>query len=102
MGPPSGPRGREAGAGPGRRAGPALSGARVLGHRVGLRPARPEVRLEAEDGEGGRVVHCYGHGGAGVTLSWGCADEVPARGLASAGPGAAPGPVVADRPTRPG
>ncbi len=55
---------------------PALAGARVLGHRVGLRPARPEVRLEAEDGEGCRVVHCYGHGGAGVTLSWGCADEV--------------------------
>ena len=33
---------------------------------------RPEVRLEAE----GRTVHCYGHGGAGVTLSWGCAEEV--------------------------
>jgi D-amino-acid oxidase len=23
-------------------------------------------------------VHCYGHGGAGVTLSWGSADEVAA------------------------
>ena len=33
---------------------------------------RLRVRLEAE----GRVVHSYGHGGAGVTLSWGCADEV--------------------------
>jgi D-amino-acid oxidase len=53
---------------------PELAGAEVLGHRVGLRPARPEVRLERD----GDVVHCYGHGGAGVTLSWGCADEVAA------------------------
>ena len=51
---------------------PALRGAAVLGHKVGLRPARPAVRLERE----GDVVHCYGHGGAGVTLSWGCAEEV--------------------------
>jgi len=58
---------------------PRLRGAQVLGHRVGLRPARPSVRLEAEGtAAGGRVVHCYGHGGAGVTLSWGCADEVAA------------------------
>lgn len=55
---------------------PELRGARVLGTRVGLRPARPAVRVEEEDGPHGRVVHCYGHGGAGVTLSWGCADEV--------------------------
>jgi D-amino-acid oxidase len=58
---------------------PELRGARVLRHRVGLRPARPTVRLEAvTTATGGRVVHCYGHGGAGVTLSWGCADEVAA------------------------
>jgi D-amino-acid oxidase len=44
----------------------------VLRHRVGLRPARPQVRVERV----GDVVHCYGHGGAGVTLSWGTADEV--------------------------
>ena len=53
---------------------PRLRDARVLGHRVGLRPARPTVRLErAPDG---RTVHNYGHGGAGVTLSWGCARKV--------------------------
>lgn len=51
---------------------PELEGARVLRHKVGLRPARPEVRLE----RAGDVVHCYGHGGAGVTLSWGCAADV--------------------------
>jgi D-amino-acid oxidase len=58
---------------------PELRRARVLGHHVGLRPARPSVRLEEVAGpSGNRVVHCYGHGGAGVTLSWGCADEVAA------------------------
>ena len=51
---------------------PELADATVVGHRVGLRPVRPTVRLEAD----GRVIHCYGQGGAGVTLSWGCADEV--------------------------
>ena len=53
---------------------PALEGARVLRHKVGLRPVRPAVRVERV----GDVVHCYGHGGAGVTLSWGTADEVVA------------------------
>lgn len=55
---------------------PALRGAAVRAVRVGLRPARPAVRLEAQGGPRGTVVHCYGHGGSGVTLSWGCADEV--------------------------
>lgn len=56
---------------------PELRRAKITGHRVGLRPARPAVRLEeGRLPSGERVVHCYGHGGAGVTLSWGCADEV--------------------------
>ncbi len=58
---------------------PELAGARVLEHRVGLRPARPAVRLETGRLADGRpVVHDYGHGGAGVTLSYGCALEVVA------------------------
>ena len=55
---------------------PRLAGAEVLEHRVGLRPGRPEIRLEKEDASGGVPrVHNYGHGGSGVTLSWGCAEE---------------------------
>ncbi len=67
---------------------PRLRAAQVLEHRVGLRPGRAEVRLESERRPGGGVVvHDYGHGGAGVTLSWGCADEVvrEVRRLAGAG-----------------
>ncbi|HEX8009231.1 MAG TPA: FAD-dependent oxidoreductase [Trebonia sp.] len=56
---------------------PRLRGAEVVEHRVGLRPYRPTVRLEAEQLGGGRVLwHNYGHGGGGVTLSWGCAREI--------------------------
>lgn len=52
---------------------------KVLGHAVGLRPGRHAIRLEAEAiGDGRVVVHNYGHGGSGVTLSWGCAEEVVA------------------------
>ncbi|HEY8458157.1 MAG TPA: FAD-dependent oxidoreductase [Actinopolymorphaceae bacterium] len=68
---------------------PELAGARVIRQRVGLRPARSSVRLEPEYVEEGRlVVHCYGHGGSGITLSWGCADEVVelVRSEAPAGP----------------
>jgi D-amino-acid oxidase len=61
---------------------PRLHGATVTGHRVGLRPVRPSVRLEAESLDGGRrLLHNYGHGGAGVTLSWGCALEVTAAAV---------------------
>ncbi|MGW3306871.1 FAD-dependent oxidoreductase [Streptomyces sp. NPDC001073] len=55
---------------------PEIAEARVLEHRVGLRPTRPAVRLEREVLRGGRVlVHNYGHGGAGITVAWGCARE---------------------------
>lgn len=58
---------------------PAVVGCTVVGAAVGLRPGRDAVRLEAERlPGGGRVVHNYGHAGAGFTLSWGCADEVAA------------------------
>jgi D-amino-acid oxidase len=55
---------------------PMLAGAPVLAHLVGLRPTRPEVRVAAEPAETTRWVHNYGHGGMGVTLSWGCARDV--------------------------
>lgn len=54
---------------------PALSRGRVVRQQVGLRPVRPSVRVGA-DPEVAGVVHCYGHGGAGVTLSWGTAEAV--------------------------
>jgi D-amino-acid oxidase len=46
--------------------------------RSGLRPTRHGgMRLAVDKSiEGIFVVHNYGHGGAGITLSWGCAAEV--------------------------
>lgn len=48
----------------------------------GLRPLTDEnVRVERErrwkiDGTASRVIHSYGHGGSGFTLSFGCAADV--------------------------
>jgi D-amino-acid oxidase len=65
---------------------PELRDATVVDHRVGLRPIRPSVRLESEqDADGVTVVHSYGHGGAGVTLSWGCAEDTVGLVLAVLG-----------------
>jgi D-amino-acid oxidase len=56
---------------------PKILKAAVLEHKVGLRPGRDQIRLELEELEDGSAcIHNYGHGGAGITLSWGCADEV--------------------------
>ncbi|MBO0803347.1 MAG: FAD-binding oxidoreductase [Nocardiopsaceae bacterium] len=91
---------------------PLLRDARVVAHRVGLRPCRTasgssgsgllrheyEVRLEPEPLGDGRVLwHNYGHGGGGVTLSWGCAAEITEAILESERPGSGsrPGPSTA-------
>jgi len=65
-----------------RRVAPALRDARIIDVMAGLRPDRPSIRVEAEPYGDARVVHNYGHGGEGVSLSWGCARD--AAGLALA------------------
>ncbi len=37
---------------------------------------QPGLKLEAEEAFDKMIIHNYGHGGAGVTVSWGCAFEV--------------------------
>jgi D-amino-acid oxidase len=55
---------------------PSVRSAPIIATLVGLRPGRYEVRLEHEQIGDSIVIHNYGHGGVGVTLSWGCAQEV--------------------------
>jgi D-amino-acid oxidase len=76
---------------------PRLRDAQVLGHRVGLRPARGTVRLEVEEMGPTRCVHNYGHGGVGVTMSWGCAREATAMVVT----GAPEREAAAPRPAEP-
>jgi D-amino-acid oxidase len=54
---------------------PRLHNAELIEVETGLRPGRTAVRVEAEALGNARVVHNYGHGGNGVSLSWGCARE---------------------------
>lgn len=55
---------------------PRLNDAEVIEVITGLRPDRPSVRVETEALGRARCIHNYGHGGNGVTLSWGCARDV--------------------------
>lgn len=73
---------------------PSLRDAPIEKIFVGLRPVRDEVRLEcgevlvasgssssiSTEGSGGGasvvVAHCYGHGGCGITLGMGCAEDL--------------------------
>ncbi|MGD0694590.1 MAG: FAD-dependent oxidoreductase [Terriglobia bacterium] len=56
---------------------------REIRTQVGLRPFRPSgfvVRAEKVDNK--VVIHDYGHGGSGITLSWGTASLALSAGLA--------------------
>jgi D-amino-acid oxidase len=61
---------------------PALRDARIIEVVVGLRPDRPSIRVAIESLGAARVVHNYGHGGEGVSLSWGCARDAAELALA--------------------
>lgn len=54
---------------------PALEGSKILYDWIGLRPMRSKVRLEKETlnfkGKQMQVIHNYGHGSFGISLSWG-------------------------------
>ncbi|GAB6036646.1 FAD-dependent oxidoreductase [Fundidesulfovibrio butyratiphilus] len=56
---------------------PALAGADIVDAWAAPCPVRYALRLEEDRlPDGRRLIHNYGHGGAGWTLAWGCAEEV--------------------------
>ncbi len=57
---------------------PAVAGQRILSRAVGLRPGRARLRIEDVPGRALRVIAAYGHGGSGMTLSWGTAERAAA------------------------
>jgi D-amino-acid oxidase len=55
---------------------PDFSNRNIMRTVVGLRPLRPlGIRLDLEQIAEKYIVHNYGHGGSGFTLSWGSAEE---------------------------
>jgi D-amino-acid oxidase len=53
---------------------PNLKTATIADKWAGLRPYRKEIRIEKEKDR--PLIHNYGHGGSGFTISWGCAEQV--------------------------
>ena len=47
-----------------------------MGYRYTRKNADKGLRLDTDEAFSKKVIHNYGHGGAGVTLSWGCALQI--------------------------
>jgi D-amino-acid oxidase len=74
----------------GRLARVLVSPDRVIRHDVGLRPFRRSgFRVSVESLDGKPLIHNYGHGGGGISLSWGTADIALQHALAMKGRDAA-------------
>ena len=59
-----------------------VSWSRVIRTTVGLRPHRPTgFLLRAEKLDAKALIHNYGHGGAGMSLSWGCGQRAAEMAL---------------------
>ncbi|XP_064483978.1 D-amino-acid oxidase-like [Ornithodoros turicata] len=60
---------------------PSIKKAKIVEENVGLRPGRDPVRIEREQRsipglhKKLPIIHNYGHGGSGITVCWGCADD---------------------------
>jgi glycine/D-amino acid oxidase-like deaminating enzyme len=64
-----------------------VSWQRIIRTTVGLRPHRPSgFVLRAEKLDARLLIHNYGHGGAGMSLSWGCGQRAAEMALAATGP----------------
>jgi len=67
---------------------PDLSDEKILRYVCGIRPCRKGgLKLETDHAAGKDIVHNYGHGGCGVTLGPGCAEETTRLVFSLAKPG---------------
>ena len=70
---------------PGRLAPVDVAWSRIIRTTVGLRPHRPSgFVLRAEKYDAKTIIHNYGHGGAGMSLSWGCGQRAAEMALDAA------------------